>query len=79
MQFVVDTEKSVNICFNTASGMDCMQLEICRPRDYSSRCFNTASGMDCMQFEMIKLFQTVEEFQYRKRYGLHAIADLLAD
>ena len=35
--------------------------------------FNTASGMDCMQFRTnFRLSQTMA-FQYRKRYGLHAI------
>ena len=40
--------------------------------DYES--FNTASGMDCMQFKQIgdKLSPFIP-FQYRKRYGLHAI------
>ena len=36
--------------------------------------FNTASGMDCMQFCNAGHISYVEfEFQYRKRYGLHAI------
>ena len=41
---------SSSLCFNTASGMDCMQS---RPSSQDSRrvtCFNTASGMDCMQY-----------------------------
>ena len=37
-------------CFNTASGMDCMQLAIERNDLRTSPCFNTASGMDCMQY-----------------------------
>ena len=36
-------------------------------------CFNTASGMDCMQFEVRCAVTRVVMFQYRKRYGLHAI------
>ena len=36
--------------------------------------FNTASGMDCMQFVLDKVAgKTTSLFQYRKRYGLHAI------
>ena len=36
--------------------------------------FNTASGMDCMQFlGSSKDGQDVFVFQYRKRYGLHAM------
>ena len=40
----------------------------------TQKCFNTASGTDCMQYE--KHDQAVgngHTFQYRKRYGLHAI------
>ena len=35
--------------FNTASGMDCMQLAIFLATDITNFSFNTASGMDCMQ------------------------------
>ena len=36
--------------------------------------FNTASGMDCMQFRQGQRKHFGErQFQYRKRYGLHAI------
>ena len=35
--------------------------------------FNTASGMDCMQFIVENANVVGVEFQYRKRYGLHAI------
>ena len=38
------------------------------------KCFNTASGMDCMQYVCeTKRGGFCDEFQYRKRYGLHAI------
>ena len=37
-------------------------------------CFNTASGMDCMQFIFVSEGEIDHEFQYRKRYGLHAIS-----
>ena len=37
-------------------------------------CFNTASGMDCMQSEDVDAdAKIIFVFQYRKRYGLHAI------
>ena len=36
-------------CFNTASGMDCMQLVRNDFAEHSEHSFNTASGMDCMQ------------------------------
>ena len=36
--------------------------------------FNTASGMDCMQFEFEGFEGHPVTFQYRKRYGLHAIS-----
>ena len=39
--------------------------------------FNTASGMDCMQFAAkVQASMRETEFQYRKRYGLHAIRRL---
>ena len=59
-------------CFNTASGMDCMQFEESNART-SWPCFNTASGMDCMQLGTWKWRGIAPSFQYRKRYGLHAI------
>ena len=59
--------------FNTASGMDCMQSAMVSSI-IKSPSFNTASGMDCMQFHWIDGFSyDPEAFQYRKRYGLHAI------
>ena len=83
--------------FNTASGMDCMQLKT--GSDLSRKwSFNTASGMDCMQLVLsdmsnytkksVSIPQAVwiacnfirrmecarlTRFQYRKRYGLHAM------
>ena len=36
--------------FNTASGMDCMQLYVLIVILTPLFCFNTASGMDCMQY-----------------------------
>ena len=36
-------------------------------------CFNTASGMDCMQCKTDEERPESDAFQYRKRYGLHAI------
>ena len=35
--------------------------------------FNTASGMDCMQYQISRLRPPQRKFQYRKRYGLHAM------
>ena len=35
--------------------------------------FNTASGMDCMQLFDDEPTTRGKGFQYRKRYGLHAI------
>ena len=35
--------------------------------------FNTASGMDCMQCSPLPSLRPPLLFQYRKRYGLHAI------
>ena len=36
--------------------------------------FNTASGIDCMQLgRVIGVDDCVAVFQYRKRYGLHAM------
>ena len=90
-------EYALRLRFNTASGMDCMQLNLMSSRRAFRRCFNTASGMDCMQssrntvtavillvsipqavwiacnFINTKASYSPTEFQYRKRYGLHAI------
>ena len=39
--------------------------------------FNTASGMDCMQCKVTAtMMPSTRQFQYRKRYGLHAIVPL---
>ena len=39
--------------------------------------FNTASGMDCMQYVATdRSNANVLKFQYRKRYGLHAIREI---
>ena len=89
-------------CFNTASGMDCMQFVshlkklsmmtivsipqavwiacnmISRSRSRFWKGFNTASGMDCMQSHYFRLSEEDLAFQYRKRYGLHAIPSLTA-
>ena len=35
--------------------------------------FNTASGMDCMQWAEGGISARYDKFQYRKRYGLHAM------
>ena len=59
--------------FNTASGMDCMQCTISVIIHISIVRFNTASGMDCMQFFGKFLLGRLVAFQYRKRYGLHAM------
>ena len=60
-------------CFNTASGMDCMQYRFTLNSLICFLSFNTASGMDCMQFEVQFCRGRGSWFQYRKRYGLHAI------
>ena len=61
--------------FNTASGMDCMQSLLLIWGGSSIFCFNTASGMDCMQFDSLSGSGSILKFQYRKRYGLHAIIE----
>ena len=54
--------------------MDCMQLKGVIAMKKFNYGFNTASGMDCMQFRKWKKFvRAWLAFQYRKRYGLHAI------
>ena len=61
------------IRFNTASGMDCMQFTSIIRQIKKASSFNTASGMDCMQLSMSGHLVLQPAFQYRKRYGLHAI------
>ena len=53
--------------------MDCMQFGRSWTVRSSAKCFNTASGMDCMQSQSKSSLYYVYSFQYRKRYGLHAI------
>ena len=66
-------------CFNTASGMDCMQYHGIGRRMFWASGFNTASGMDCMQSKRtLCIRKMIAMFQYRKRYGLHAIPSLTA-
>ena len=60
--------------FNTASGMDCMQCTTNSNAPSSHGSFNTASGMDCMQYQRLPFGKSSLMFQYRKRYGLHAIS-----
>ena len=50
-----------------------MQLSIPATFKSSIPSFNTASGMDCMQYLFADEQVVRNEFQYRKRYGLHAI------
>ena len=52
--------------------MDCMQLYM-KEIQQQTKSFNTASGMDCMQSYQREEVTFVLQFQYRKRYGLHAI------
>ena len=59
--------------FNTASGMDCMQCLRFSLLNIRFSGFNTASGMDCMQLLLPMPKGRGFRFQYRKRYGLHAI------
>ena len=60
--------------FNTASGTDCMQYLSAHFLAAPMACFNTASGTDCMQCSRLSKMQTQSfSFQYRKRYGLHAM------
>ena len=49
----------LNTCFNTASGMDCMQLHKDALTIVRGVSFNTASGMDCMQYCLPEPLKTV--------------------
>ena len=53
--------------------MDCMQFSWPHVRWLRIGGFNTASGMDCMQYQLMEAGKLLLLFQYRKRYGLHAI------
>ena len=60
--------------------MDCMQLALISAHSAILLCFNTASGMDCMQYDLrCERYRENKEFQYRKRYGLHAIVKSMYD
>ena len=71
--FTIPKSGVISRCFNTASGMDCMQFARTMVQDRRAFGFNTASGMDCMQFHYSEERRDFPLFQYRKRYGLHAI------
>ena len=59
--------------FNTASGMDCMQLDIfCSLWMREKVSIPQAVWIACNRFDEESL-RTYGAFQYRKRYGLHAI------
>ena len=59
--------------FNTASGMDCMQyLNITCNSFQGCVSIPQAVWIAC-NLKMKKNFAEIEVFQYRKRYGLHAI------
>ena len=62
-----------NASFNTASGMDCMQYET-TPNLYRSFKVSIpqAVWIACNFCQVFKNAETAR-FQYRKRYGLHAI------
>ena len=65
--------RAIRPSFNTASGMDCMQFVRRYVLTGKLTGFNTASGMDCMQCAYDGSRSSSLWFQYRKRYGLHAI------
>ena len=65
-------------CFNTASGMDCMQSSLwCEAKDRTAVSIPQAVWIAC-NFTLIGMNHSIFMFQYRKRYGLHAIPSLTA-
>ena len=69
-----DIERKEKSCFNTASGMNCMQFFDHHQCVTPDEGFNTASGMNCMQYQVsFHSYDEYLEFQYRKRYELHAM------
>ena len=63
-----------SMCFNTASGMDCMQfdfiLDIGQIDEFQYRKRYGLHAIQCVTPDE----KGVIPFQYRKRYGLHAIS-----
>ena len=53
-----------------------MQLNKEEKKNGKNNSFNTASGMDCMQCKRNQRLPFGRLFQYRKRYGLHAIPNV---
>ena len=53
-----------------------MQLNKEENKNGKNNSFNTASGMDCMQCKRNQRLPFGRLFQYRKRYGLHAIPNV---
>ena len=56
-------------CFNTASGMDCMQSDGCFCFSERRKSFNTASGMDCMQFYPV-VIQLAKDMGFNTASGM---------
>ena len=72
LRFLIENSRTFG-CFNTASGMDCMQLGMIYPNmPLRKVSIPQAVWIACNAFER-DADSGVEEFQYRKRYGLHAI------
>ena len=63
-------------CFNTASGMDCMQLNSSsHPRWMQAFQYRKRYGLHAIKTQFC-FCRGSYKFQYRKRYGLHAILSL---
>ena len=73
MQFECDNGfiSHVDVSIPQAVWIACNIENVSVRREFKS--FNTASGMDCMQFKVTSRPKNPVKFQYRKRYGLHAI------
>ena len=77
MQFIWRTQSQKESRFNTASGMDCMQFAFLSDRIlFRGVSIPQAVWIAC-NLHFAVLCTRSMQFQYRKRYGLHAIAPSL--
>ena len=73
MQFEIRNTSYAGMCFNTASGMDCMQSHpLGRGKVDGWVSIPQAVWIACNGY-MVDLDEIRYAFQYRKRYGLHAM------
>ena len=76
MQFRCFSHLVYNSCVSIPQAVWIACNMIQKTENIFRKSFNTASGMDCMQLSSKCQQKQDLKFQYRKRYGLHAILSI---